>query len=80
VEVNGTGSITDPASKVFTASLNNVVLNMALSLPESGTEVITFPDATTYTVTFTGVCSLSWVSSKNTSGTLDYCDWDSYSG
>ena len=78
VKINGTGSVTDPASKVFTATLTDVTLNTALWLPESGVETITFPDSTVYMVTFTGVCSLSWTSSKGSSGTVNYCDWNSY--
>jgi len=78
VEANGTGTLTNPDGKLLTVQLQDVVYNKVNWVPESGMFIVTFPDGTVYTYTFTGTCTLSWVSSKGTSGTLDYCSWDSY--
>jgi hypothetical protein len=78
VLANGSGTLTNPDGKLLTVQLQNVVYNKIYWVPESGTAIVTFPDGTVYTYTFTGTCTLTWVSSKGTSGTLDYCSYDSY--
>ncbi len=78
VVINGTSHITNPDNHTATVVLTDVVQDLKQRAPISGEAVITFDSGVVYTVTFTGVCSLSWRNSLGRGGSFNYCQWNSF--